>query len=58
MLEKLSALPTPLLVVESRRLEEKLLQGTSTAIDTELYCFIQIELGGRLAREMVLDPRD
>jgi hypothetical protein len=35
-----------------------LLLGTSTAIDTELYCFIQIELGGRLAREMVLDPRD
>ncbi len=58
MLEKLSALPTPLLIVEANRLEEKLLQGTSTAIDTELYCFIQIELGGRLAREMVLDPRD
>ncbi|MFA5595191.1 MAG: hypothetical protein WDA15_07925 [Trueperaceae bacterium] len=58
MLEKLTSLPTPLLIVESARLEQKLLLGTSTAIDTELYCFIQIELGGRLAREMVLDPRD
>ena len=58
MLHKLTALPTPLLLVEAARLEQKLLLGTSTAIDTELYCFIQIELGGRLAREMVLDPRD
>lgn len=58
MLEQLSLLPTPLLMVEAARLEQKLLLGSSTAIDTELYCFIQIELGGRLAREMVLDPRD
>jgi hypothetical protein len=58
MLEKLAVLPTPLLIVEATRLEQKLLLGTSSAIDTELYCFIQIELGGRLAREMVLDPRD
>lgn len=58
MLQKLTSLPTPLLMTEAARLELKLLFGTSTAIDTELYCFIQIELGGRLAREMVLDPRD
>lgn len=58
MLEQLTNLPTQLLQIESQRLEKKLLQGDSTAIDTELYCFIQIELGGRIAREMVLDPRD
>ncbi len=58
MLQKLTTLPTPLLLAEATRLEQKLLHGTSTALDTELYCFIQIELGGRLAREMVLDPRD
>lgn len=58
MLDQLTNLPTQLLQMEAQRLEKKLLLGTSTAIDTELYCFIQIELGGRLAREMVLDPRD
>lgn len=58
MLEKLSTLPTSLLVMEARRLELQLLRGDSSAMDTELYCFIQIELGSRLARDMVLDPRD
>ncbi len=58
MLDQLTNLPTQLLLVEAQRLEKKLLLGSSTAIDTELYCFIQIELGGRLARDMVLDPRD
>lgn len=58
MLDKLSTLPTTLLVLESNRLEQNLLSGDSTAIDTELYCYIQMELGQRLARSAVLDPRD
>ncbi|NLG07673.1 MAG: hypothetical protein GX560_00240 [Deinococcales bacterium] len=58
MHENLAIVPTKLLVLEAARLERKLLLGTSTAIETELYCLIQVELGGRLAREMVLDPRD
>jgi hypothetical protein len=45
-------------VHESTRLEQNLLRGDSTAIDTELYCYIQMELGERLARSSVLDPRD
>lgn len=58
MSDNLSALQTPVLVHEAARLERKLLLSKATAIETELYCLIQIELGGRLAREMVLDPRD
>ena len=58
MLNQLTNLPTQMLQMEAQRLESKLLMGTSTAIETELYCFIQIELGGRVARDMVLDPRD
>ncbi len=58
MQENVTALPTPLLVLEAERLERKLMLGNSTPIETELYFVIQMELGGRLAREMVLDPRD
>lgn len=58
MFETLISLPTPLLASESERLEKKLLDGATTALETELYIYLQMELGRRLAREIVLDPRD
>ena len=58
MPEKISSLSTPQLIREATRLERKLIAGSSSAIETELYCLIQLELGSRLAHEIVLDPRD
>ncbi len=58
MPEKISSLSTPQLIREAARLERKLIAGNSSAIETELYCLIQLELGERLAHDIVLDPRD
>lgn len=58
MPEKISTLSTPQLIREAARLERLLIAGTSSAIETEQYCLIQLELGGRIAHEIVLDPRD
>ncbi len=58
MHDDITALATPDLLREAKVLELKIIHDASTAIETERYCLIQLELGGRLAGDLVLDPRD
>lgn len=58
MNESLADVPTTALEREAARLERRLIKGGSSALDIERYCLIQMELGARLERESVLDPRD
>ncbi|MBW7916459.1 MAG: hypothetical protein H3C53_07265 [Trueperaceae bacterium] len=58
MNDDITAQPTAVLLREARLLECKIIHDSSTAIETERYCLIQLELGSRLARDLVLDPRD
>lgn len=58
MYDDIQAQDTLTLEREARLLELKLLLDASSAIETERYCLIQMELGRRMARELALDPRD
>jgi hypothetical protein len=58
MNEDITSQPTSNLQREARLLEIRVIHNTSTAIETERYCLIQLELGGRMANDLVLDPRD
>ncbi|HRN18961.1 MAG: hypothetical protein WC972_08020 [Trueperaceae bacterium] len=58
MNDDITSLPNATLLMEARLLELKIIHNASSAIETERYCLIQLELGGRAARELVLDPRD
>lgn len=58
MHDDIASLPTASLEREARLLEIKIIHATNSAIDAERYCLIQVELGRRLAHELVLDPRD
>jgi hypothetical protein len=58
MNESFADVPTPALEREAARLERRLIKGASSALDIERFCLIQMELGARLERESVLDPRD
>ncbi|HET9026148.1 MAG TPA: hypothetical protein VFN07_01300 [Trueperaceae bacterium] len=58
MNEDITSLSTSNLKREARLLEIRVIHNTSTAIETERYCLIQLELGGRMANDLVLDPRD
>ncbi len=58
MNDDINSLPNATLLREARLLELKIIHDASSAIETERYCLIQLELGGRVANELVLDPRD
>ena len=58
MNDDITSLPNATLLMEARLLELKIIHNASSPIATERYCLIQLELGGRAARELVLDPRD
>ncbi len=58
MNESFANVPTAALEREAARLERSLIKGTASALDVERFCLIQMELGARLDRESVLDPRD
>ncbi len=58
MHDDITSLPTLDLIREATVLELKIIHDTSSAMETERFCLIQVELGGRLARDLVVDPRD
>lgn len=54
----LSEIPTAILEREAKRLEIRIIHGIASDLELESYCLVQMELGGRDARQVTLDPRD
>lgn len=54
----LSEIPTTILEREAKRLEIRIIHGIASDLELESYCLVQMELGRRDMRKVIIDPRD